>query len=265
MKRTHRGGRNRFVAGTALAVCALMALRTGDALADKAGDKRRTLLASVRRLVIVSPFVGLEAATKPEKQNGKGEAAKAQMLTGKDGTEALPYADALRQLEETAGTHLPVRVAARTPYRIVPSAEVEEALKSLKLTPQQLFQENGRMRGTRFALPDAAPVRRLAAQLRADAVILVTLAEPRRNGERFIITPFSFYNRSAFVTIKGGYFVLMADGTEAYHAYMETLRPMTPTGKPSHLLADWKDATRQMCEDFLDELTRYTPAPEATK
>lgn len=244
----------------------LIAASLTGAFADKAGDKKRAQLANVRRLVVVPLFFGTETlgkVTDPDKALDR--AVESALEKGKPKPPAKPdpnlalYKEHLLKLEDLSAARLPVRVATRTPFQVVAADDLTAALKDLGLTPQKLFKENGRIRGSRFALPDPEAVHKLAARLQADAVLLGTMDEPRRTNGQTYLDMFGLVTTPGFVRAKAGIFVVLPDGTEVLHAYVESLHPLTPTNKPAHLLADWQEATEQVIEDFLDELTRYTP------
>ncbi|HZO90203.1 MAG TPA: hypothetical protein VFB38_17885 [Chthonomonadaceae bacterium] len=251
----------------ALALCGASFGSAQTAHADAAGERKRTLLAHVRRIVVVPPFFGtdtLEKAFGPEQEEKPADASNRAKPPSRKPAEPDPrlkeYAEQLRKLEEHARTLLPKRVAARTPFEVVLAAELAKAFKELNLTPASLFQNRGRIRDSRFALPDAEAVRKLASYLHADAVLLGTMDEPRRTNRRYFFDPYNIINyESAHVRSKAGFFVMLADGTEVLHDYVEALQPLSRIGSREYLLADWLDATALVIEDMLDELTRYTP------
>ena len=170
------------------------------------------------------------------------------------------YVGYLKKIEAHVREWLPERVKVRTPFEVVPAEEVAEGLKDLKLTPEKVFQNNGRMRGSKFAAPDAAVVRQVAARLHADAVLLGTLDEPRRSNGKYTFDLLGGIGYdSPSVSCKAGYYLLLADGTEVLFNPIEVMHPLTSLGKRDFVLADWIETEEQVIENFMDELTRYTP------
>jgi hypothetical protein len=231
---------------------------------DKESAQKRAQLARVRRIVVVPLFYGtptlgvIPPPERPGKRPAKPSAAPPKTIPNQE-----TYKEYLQKLEREASALLPKRVSARTPFVVVPSEEVAAALKALELTPWKLFQNHGLLEGTRFALPAPPSVRKLAERLRADAVLLGTLDEPRRQDGSYSFSPFGIDSTSPHVRCRGGFFVMQSDGTEILRAYIESLRPHEAGHDPRHLLADWMEATEQVIEDLMNELTRYTPpSPE---
>ncbi len=217
-------------------------------------EKRRAQFAAVHRIAVAPSFVGTGRLAKPD--SGAPGAADNAKLT--------EYLDRLRKLQDRTRDLVPDRMAARTPFEIVPAAEVEAALKALELTPEKLYQNAGRMKGTRFANPDPAGVRRLATRLHADAVVLDTMDEPRRSPERLFFDPLGGVGiTEAHVTAKIGFWVLLADGTEAFQRVSDVVHPVTRIGSRQFLFVDWQEANDLAIENFVDELTRYTPEKPA--
>lgn len=220
---------------------------------DATGEKRRAQLAKVQRVIIVPPFFGTETLSKIDEQ-------KAHPEKGQPDAKTVEYTGQLRSLETHAREWLPQRVQARTNFQIVPPDALQAAMKELNLTPQALFQNAGRMKGKSFAAPDTGVVRTLAQRLHADAVLLSTLDEPRRSGGAYLFDPLSGVSYdSPKVRGKIGFWLLLPDGTEVLHAYTEALHPVSKLGSRTFLLTDWTETEDEVIEDFLDELTRYTP------
>jgi hypothetical protein len=239
-------------------LCGLLMLAVHTASGDAAGDKKRAQLANVKRVIVVAPFFGTDTLAKADAQaEGKDTRVKP--------SPSLPaYAEQLRKLESHERTRLFERLAARTPFQVVPEKELADALKDLKLAPARLFQNDGLIKGGRFAPPETANVRKLAERLHADAVLLGTLDEPRRSNGRYSFDLLTGVNYdSAHVRAKAGYFLLLADGAEVLHDYIEVLHPLSRIGQREYIMADWTDAEDEVIEDLMDELTRYTP-PTAT-
>ncbi len=221
--------------------------------ADAAGERRRAQLAKVQRVVVIPPFFGTETLNKIEEQKAHPEKSKPD-------AKLTEYATQLRSLQDHEKEWLPKRIEARTNFHLVPEAELMAALKELKLTPQSLFQNGGKMKGTSFAPPDAVAVRTLAAHLKADAVLLATMDEPRRNNGGYQFDPLEGLSYdSPKVRGKIGFWLLLPDGTEVLRQAVEVLHPMSKIGSRTYILTDWTETEDQVVEDFLDELTRYIP------
>jgi hypothetical protein len=222
------------------------------------------MMAAIKRVAIVPPFFAtdtLSHADEIHKHNPKHD-QHAQPASGNSDADArlTDYAAQLRKLMDHAAARLPARVAARTPFTVIPAAEVDAALKALEWTPEKLFQYGGRLRGTNYPPPDAEAVRKLAAQLHADALLLTVMDEPRRNGAHYFYTPLSGLDyRSAQVESRAGFFVLTADVKEAMRDDVDVVHPLTHIGNREYLLTDWMETQDVMFEDLLDEWSRYTP------
>ena len=215
-------------------------------------ERKRRLLAKARRLVVVAPYFGVPPA----------DAKTDLKMTDAQRKQQERYRDYLRKLEASAREHLPLRLAARTPFQIVPLTEADDALKALTLTPQNLFQNGGMMRGTTFPLPDAANIARFAAQTKADAILITVLDAPRRDNGRVLFDPLSgLSGEPPKVRSKAAFYLLLPDGTEVLRDYVEALQPVTPgSGRGrDYLLIDWTEAQDITLEDFMDELSRYAP------
>ena len=215
-------------------------------------ERKKRLLAKVRRLVVVAPYFGVPPPDA--KTNLKTTDAQRKQQER--------YRDYLRKLETSAREHLPLRLAARTTFQIVPITEADDALKTLQFTPQSLFQNGGLMRGAYFPAPNVQTVRRFAAQTKADAVLLMVLDAPRRDNGRILFDPLSgLSGEPPKVRSKAAFYLLLSDGTEVQRDYVEALQPVTPGGgaKRDYLLIDWTEAQDITLEDFMDELSRYAP------
>jgi hypothetical protein len=235
-----------------IACVSLMALHAV-AGAETATEKKRAQFAVVHRIAVVPPFYGTGRL-------GKAEVSASDAAAAKPNPKLAEYIDRLRKLQERTRTLLPERLAARTPFQMVPMEETEAALKALELTPEKLYQNDSRMKGTKFAAPDPAQARKLAAQLHVDAVVFDTLDEPRRSPERLFFDPLGGFGVSEeHVSAKVGFWVLLADGTEAFQRVSDVVHPVTRIGNRAFLFADWQEASDLAIENFLDELTRYTP------
>src|SRR5438067_10636576 len=120
------------------------------------------------------------------------------------------------------------------------------------------------MKGTKFSGPDPQMARKLAAHLHADAVVFPEMDEPRRSPDRLFFDPLGGLGVSeAHVTAKIGFWVLLADGAQAFQRVSDVVHPVTKIGSREYLFADWEEANDLAIENFLDELTRFTP--EKTK
>lgn len=229
------------------------------ARADATGEKRKAQLAKVQRVAVLPSLWGTETLRKFDDQKAHPESAQPD-------AKLTEYAEHLRALETHAREWLPQRLKARTDFQLVPPEEVEAALKELKLTPEALFQNGGRMKGKSFAEPDAAAVRTLAQKLHADAILLSTLDEPRRSNGGLLFDPFVGLAYDApKVSLKIAFRMLLPDATEIFHSYIEVLHPMTKLGARTFLRADWLETEDQVIENFMDELTRYTPLKTSEK
>jgi hypothetical protein len=223
------------------------------ARADATGERRRAQLAKVQRVVVVPPFLATETLNKLDEQ-------KAHPEKGKPDAKLAEYAGQLRTLETHAREWLTQRVKARTNFEVVAPEEFVAALKALKLTPQTLFQNGGKMKGKGFAAPESVAVRALALRLHADAVLLCTLDEPRRSGGGYLFDPLAGLSYdSPKVRGKMGFWLILPDGKEVLHETTEVLHPVSKIGSRTFLQTDWTETEDEVIEDFLDELTRYTP------
>ena len=220
---------------------------------DATGERRRAQLAKVQRVIVIPAFFGTETLSKLDDRKTHPE-------KGKSDAKLTEYAEQLRSLQTHACEWLLQRVKARTNFRIVPQDELEAALKDLKLMPQTLFQNRGRLKGKSFAAPDRAAVRTLAERLHADAVLLSTLDEPRHNNGAYLFDPLAGITYdSPKVRGKMAFWMLLPDGAEVLHETTEVMHPVSKIGARTFLLTDWTETEDEIIEDFLDELTRYTP------
>jgi hypothetical protein len=255
-----RADRRRFLYESAAAIaCALTAAAASNG--QSANDKRRAQLATVHRVAVAPPFYGTGRLAKPDAAPaGAGSKPDAAATQSPANARIAEYLDRLRKLQDHTRTLVPERLAARTPYQIVPMEETEAALKALDLTPEKLYLNAAKMKGTKFSGPDPEAVRKLAARLHADAVVLDTLDEPRKSPERLFFDPLGGLGLSeAHVTAKIGFWVLLADGTEVFQRVSDVVHPVTKIGNREFLFVDWQEANDLAIENFLDELTRFTP------
>ena len=218
--------------------------------ADGAGDKKRDILAGMKRVAAISPFFGTD--TLKQAEAASGESSKIAAKNAK-------YIEDLKLLQAHAQTLFPERVAVRLPFQTIPAAEVARALEDAGLTPEKLFENGGRMHGGRFAAPDAAAIKKLAAACHADAVVLGTLDEPRKTNGRYYVDVSGVGYNSPHVRDKAGFFMMAANGTEILHDFVEVLHPVSNIGSRKFLMADWTETEDAVIEDFMDEITRYAP------
>src|SRR5579884_2935550 len=139
MRRNLRTPRQFFTLPGLLLCLALLAAHS--AQADTAGDKRRAQLANVKRILVVPPFFGTDMAGKDHPQDEKNAS---NTPPGANPNKDKYLAD-IRKLQTHAGEALPKQVSDRTPFTVIPADEMAQGLKDLKLTPEKLFQNNGRM------------------------------------------------------------------------------------------------------------------------
>lgn len=256
---------------------------TAWARSDTKEQQKRALLAHVHRVVVIPPFFGtdtLSKVAKPE-ENKQGEPTKSsqdntEQANTEEGNKSVQpptadprkpldpklvqYAGYLRKLQDDMRSHLPQRLTKRAGFEIVPEAELIAALKELHLTPEMLFENNGRMKGAKFPLPLPQAIRDMAKTLHADAVALGVLDEPRRASGKYYFDPlYGFNYESGYAETHGGFYLMLPDGTEGLHGYMRVRIPLSKAGGRSFVLADWIDAQELMVENMMDEWTYYLP------
>lgn len=228
---------------------------------DPAGDKKREMLKSVRTIAIAPPFFATETLARADETEEPDTADRSDRAKTARGLRR--YAAMLRSLQTFARSRAPARLAARTGFAVASADAVAKAMEAEKLTPSGLFLNGGTLKSNKFPTPDPAAIKRLADRLRVDAVLLLTLDEPRRSSQQYFLAD-PFYGLALedvrYVTAKGGLFVDMANGEEALHDYIEKLQPRTNRKDRDFLLADWKDAESLLIEDGMDEIARYAPA-----
>ncbi len=244
-------------------LCALAVAAPARTSADAAGERKRAQLAGVHNILVVPPFFATDTIAQAAASNRQAPAATDRPASDQQATNrsrlTREYAQMLQSLEQFVRTRLPARVTTRTPFHVIDPDALARAFKATGIAPASLFQTGGKLKAGRFPLPDAHAVQRLAQEAHADAVILGALDEPRKSNGHYTFDPLAGIGYDdPSVNGKAGYFVLLGDGTEVLHAYLETIQPVS-RGRRSHLLADWTDVEGLIIEDFLDELTRYTP------
>ena len=232
-----------------LAMSAIVMLPRARA-ADGAADRLRHELAPVRRVAVLPAFFGATTATDDGTENQKqGEEPKRK-----------EYLADLQTLADHEKMQMPGRVEARTPFKVTAASEVCAALRDAKLTPEKMFQNEGRIRNMKFSPPDPIAVKEIANRLHVDALILTTLDAPHRTNGQYYVDVYGLNYDAAHARAKAAFFVVLADGTEVFHDYVEALHPVTrSSGSRSYIMADWTEAEDTVVEDFLDELSRYTP------
>lgn len=246
--------------------------------------RKRAQLAHVRRIVVIPPFFGTETlskAAKPGNENktspisasdstspaqsnssrkDNNEPAENSVGSGTSNPNLRQYTIYLRKLQEDARKVLPERLTKRARFEVVPEEEVTAALKTLQLTPETMFENKGRIKGSKFPLPRAEAIRSVSEALHADAVVLGVLDEPRRANGKYFFDPLSgFSYEPGHVEAHGGFYLMLPEGTEALHGYMRVLNPLSKAGGRDFILPDWIDAQNLMIENLMDEWTYYTP------
>ena len=230
---------------------------------DNESAKKRDLLASVRRVVVIAPFFGtltLGRVTLSDKKDGKEAKPLERKKAGAEAeANLLQYKEYLQKLEAHVATQLPERIEKRTPFEVVSGEELTTAFKELTLAPEKLFQNKGLLRGTRFASPDVSALSKLAKYLHADAILVGTMDEPRRSNGGYYLDMGGLGYNSASVRTKADFTLTLAEGTLVLHETLEVLHPLTKIGKRAFLLTDWIETQDQLIENLMDELIRYTP------
>ncbi len=246
---------NRFIKLTLFSILCLLPVSVR---ADVAGDKKKALIAGVKQIAVAPIFFSSATLFKAQEQKPSGVPESSGKKRPQ--SEMDRYREQLRFLQEDAKKCLLERTAARTSFTVLGGEKFDSELKELKLNPQMLFQNGGKMKGGKFPHPDAEAVRKLCAVINADAIILGTMDEPRRTNGQYFLDPGGLNYDSAHVETKAGLFLMKADGTEILHDYIETLHPLTKRRDRDFVLIDWKESTELMIEDFLDEVCRYSPS-----
>lgn len=251
---------------------------------DNAAEARkRAQMATVKRVVVIPPFFGTETLKTPGKPDDKpGESnqetnetteeakkeAKEEAKNGsnRDEKHAVPvdpnskrYREYLKKLEEHAQSYLPERLTKRAKFMIVPAIEVTTALKKLNLTPEKMFENGGMMKGTKFPMPRPEAIRNLCDALKADAIVLGVLDEPRRaNGKYFYDALYGFSYEPSNVEAHAGFYLMLSEGTELLHGYMRVRSPISRANNGrDFVLPDWIDVQELMIENLMDEWTYY--------
>ncbi len=232
------------------------------ASADEAGDAKRAALQKVHRVVIVPPFFGTDTLGElPPRTDKSGRQELADTPIDEKARERRnEYIEVLKKLEIHARETLPTRLAARTPFVITPGADTVHILEALKKAPPAVFKNGGRIMGKKFDQPDTETVLKIATEAKADAVLLCAFDEPRRNSGGYYFDPLSGPGYDVpKVHDKATFDLITLDGNAVIHQTVEVVHPVTKLGQRLFLLADWTETVDQIIEDFMDELTRYTP------
>lgn len=254
-----------------LSLAALLCRFASAARSDTHDDQKRALLAHVHRVVVIPAFFGTDTLQKADKlreeskpkadANGSANIPPPSPIGRKpEDARLLQNAEYLRKLQDAIRAGLPNRLAKRAGLQIVPDEEVNAALKDLQLTPEKMFENEGRMKGTRFPLPLAQAVRDVAKTCHADAVVLGVLDEPRRTNGRYFFDPlYGFSYETGFVETHAGFYLMLPDATEGLHGYMRVRNPLSRHAGRPFVLADWIDAQDLMIENMMDEWTYLLP------
>ncbi len=244
-----------------LALCSLLVWGlTFSAKAQSASDKKKSVLASVRRIAVLLPYFGTpefldHAPLKPESSRRRP--------TGDELRQRSESRTFLAKLETETQRILQERLKERTPFTFVPlTAEppFPENKKEAVLLPSVFPLKNeGRLKGTKFPLPDPDAVKRIAVQNGTDAVLLTVMDEPRRDGGGYFFDVSGVGYRSPHVSGKIAFYLLSKDGSEILHEFVEVLHPVTKIGNRDYTQVDMTETHEQIIENFLDELSRYLP------
>lgn len=245
---------------------------------NRNADRKRVQLAHVRRIVVIPPFFGTDtiaratpppgatsAHTDTNEPESRPKANGARALAAGDPRRPVDpkltrYAEQLLKLQDAARAYLPQRLTKRAGFDVVPPEETASALRALGLTPEKMFMDDGRVRNTRFPLPLPDAIRKVSEALRADAVVLGVLDEPRRASGKYMYDPlYGFSYEPGFAEAHAGFYLMLPEGTEALHGYMRVRNPTSRAGRREFVLADWTDAQDLMIENLMDEWTYYTP------
>lgn len=232
------------------------------ASADEAGDAKRAALQKVRRVAVIPSFFGTDTLGElPPRTDKSGRQELEDAPTDeKARARRNDYIEVLKQLEIHARETLPTRLAARTPFVITAGADTAHILEALKMAPPAVFKNGGRIIGKKFDQPDTETVLKIATEAKADAVLLCVFDEPRKNSGGYYFDPLSGPGYDVpKVHDKATFDLITLDGKVVIHQTFEVVHPVTKLGQRLFLLADWTETVDQIIEDFMDELTRYTP------
>ncbi len=235
------------------------------AIADAAGDKRRQQLATVKTIAVLPMFFGtttLGELPPSTDQHTINKDATTAPKTEKQRQDFENYKATLKELEVHAAARLIDRMGSRTEFKIIDRREVATKLQENKLTTYDLFENQGRIVGKKFAGPNTAELIRAAKLLNCDAILLAVVDEPRKNsgGYYFDLVSGPGYD-SPKVHDKAAFDLVLADGMLVLHQMVEVIHPQLRIGERTFVAADWLDTIDQIVEDYMNELTRYTPKP----
>ncbi len=229
--------------------------------ADKAAELRREQLAKVKRIAVLPLFFGSDTLRDKKSAAAKVIAKPDKKEKPENAPSLEEFRAQLRKMEARANERLPERVKERTPYLLIPEKEQQEAFKAAELHPFDLFENAGVMKGIKFALPNIDAIKKLTKSLKADALLLGTMEEPRRsNGSASLLSYTAPHVGSRII-----YYLFLPDGTDVFHYTMDVVRPLSrigtrESGIRDYGMVDWLETVDQNIENFLDELARYTPA-----
>ncbi len=256
LSRPDHGYRRRFL----LLLCTLFLAAQSFSYADGAGDKIREKLKNVKRIVVVAPFFGTETQMKFAESKRNPKKSDVAESKKKIDPKLEQYVDYLEKIQSAFQKILPERISARTPFKIVPDDEVKERLEATKLTPRKLFIDSGLLQRKKAPVEDMLNMSRFLETLHADAILLTVLDEPRRNLEHYYFDPLSGLNvRPSHVQCRAFFLLLLADGNTVLSKFVDVSHPISKIGKRDFLLADWQETEELAIENYLDELTLYTP------
>ena len=254
--RPNHGFRSSFY----LLLCTLFLAAPSLSYADVAGDKIRGKLKNVKRIVVVAPFFGTETLFKFAESKKAVTKGVPETTKTKTDPKLEQYVNYLKKLQEQFQKRLPERILARTPFEVVADEEIKDSFDNSSLTPQKLFINSGALQGRKLPVEDMLNVKHFLAPLHADAILMTVLDEPRRNLEHYYFDPLSGLNvRPSHVQCRAVFVLLLPDGTAVFSKSVDVSHPISKIGKRDFLLADWQETEELVIENYLDELTLYTP------
>lgn len=240
--------------------CTLFLAAQSFSYADGTGDKIREKLKNVKRIAVVAPFFGTETQMKFADSKRNAKKSDTSESKRKIDPKLEQYVDYLEKIQSAFQKRLPERISARTRFEIVPDEEMKERLKATKLTPRKLFIDSGLLQRKKAPVEDMLNVSRFMETLHADAILMTVLDEPRRNLEHYYFDPLSGLNvRPSHVQCRAVFVLLLPDGTSVFSKSVDVSHPISKIGKRDFLLADWQETEELVIENYLDELTLYTP------
>ena len=238
---------------------------TQNLFAQSASDKKKTALAGVKRVLLTLPYFATPEFldNAPVKVvNGGRKLTDEEIKKVREENRLF-----LSKLESQTQETLQKRLTVRTPFTVSPLKLTLPASRDPKEKKQDkedsafAFKGEGRLKGTKFPLPNPVIVRQLATENNADAVLLTIMDEPRRDDGGYFFDASGIGYRSPHVSAKIALYFLLADGTEILHEYVEVLHPISKIGNRDYTQVDMTETHEMVIENFLDELTRYLPKP----